>query len=259
MKVFGKRPEKDQIFLKYLRNGATVLAAMRRSGMDWREVQEQMKSNPEFALLCLKSQDDLALSRVLRLSSLAQEAINVLEQAVLSGDRHVALELVKHLSLKGPVAQTNSAARERPSTQFVAGSPRLLIVEDEPPLREFVSERFRHKGFEVVEARSAEEALLGGALADIYAGPPDLDCLLLDVHLPGISGIQIAGMVQENWPDTPIIFMTGDVQKVTEAEAMEKQPIGYVLKPFDFVELEALVQQAVESRPRRITSNRQAG
>src|ERR687884_119905 len=91
-------------------------------------------------------------------------------------------------------AETGQAATQTPA--------RILVVDDETPIRVTMSDMLRRRGYDVVAAASGEEAL-----ALLHQRPFDL--LLLDLRMPGLSGLDIAQRARELHPDAAIIILTG--------------------------------------------------
>ena len=115
----------------------------------------------------------------------------------------------------------------------------LLLVDDDDELRAVVAARFRRLGMRVTEARSGEEALARTAQARF-------DVALLDLHLPGISGIDLLAALKERLPETEAILLTAHSSIETAVQAMKRGAYDYVAKPCRFAELEVLVQKAHE-------------
>jgi CheY-like chemotaxis protein len=88
--------------------------------------------------------------------------------------------------------------------QEFEGSPvRILLVEDDPLIREFVVEALREEGYHVIHAANGEEALA-------WCGRRIVDVLITDVKLPGsVDGWQIAERCREHDPELPVIYATG--------------------------------------------------
>jgi CheY-like chemotaxis protein len=85
-----------------------------------------------------------------------------------------------------------------------AGSARLLLVEDEPIVRELAGDYLREQGYEVLEAEDATGAL------ELFKRMPALDLLITDVGLPnGMNGRQLADVIRETAPALPVLFITG--------------------------------------------------
>jgi CheY-like chemotaxis protein len=80
---------------------------------------------------------------------------------------------------------------------------RVLVVEDDPLIREFVVEALREEGFDVIHAANGEQALA-------WCGRRAADVLVTDVRLPGkVDGWQIAERCREHNPDLPVVYATG--------------------------------------------------
>jgi DNA-binding response OmpR family regulator len=80
---------------------------------------------------------------------------------------------------------------------------RILVVEDDPLIREFVVEALREEGFDVIHAASGEQALA-------WCGRRAADVLVTDIRLPGkVDGWQIAERCREHNPELPVIYATG--------------------------------------------------
>ena len=111
---------------------------------------------------------------------------------------------------------------------------RALIVDDEPAVRELVARHYRRAGYQVVSASSAEEVKTRG-----HTGR-DWDIVVTDIHLPGLSGIELARSLSER--SRSLVLMTGDHDRALAGEALRDLRAGYLLKPFEMVELDALVR-----------------
>lgn len=114
---------------------------------------------------------------------------------------------------------------------------RLLIVDDDEPLRETLSRRFEKQGMQVRTASSAEEALAKLAPCDIA---------LLDLNMPGMNGIELLGHIKESQPEIEAIMLTGHGSIETAIQAMKKGAYDYLIKPFHLPELEIHIQKAFE-------------
>jgi PAS domain S-box-containing protein len=110
------------------------------------------------------------------------------------------------------------------SPERAAEAPRVLLVEDEPSVRDVLSLALARHGFLVTTVGSAEEALP-------MAGEP-FEILLTDVSLPGMNGVQLAAHVRSTRPQTPILLMSGYARE----EFISTSPSGYdwpfIAKPF---------------------------
>ena len=129
-------------------------------------------------------------------------------------------------------------------TQTVAGSPFILVVEDNPVVAELVSRTLRMSGYHVqVVATRAHvlEQLSGG----------DCAAIVLDLGLPGDDGVQIARVVRER-SDVPILMLTGRAGIHERVAGLEAGADDYLVKPFATEELVARLRAVLRrmSKPR---------
>jgi excisionase family DNA binding protein len=116
--------------------------------------------------------------------------------------------------------------------------PLVLVVDDDPRLREFIRINLELEGYAVREASSAEEGL--DALDD---QAPDL--VLLDVMMPGVDGWQMLQRMQEQHGQVPVIMFSGKVDEQSAADATSRGAKGFIGKPFDPQELIERAKQLV--------------
>jgi DNA-binding NtrC family response regulator len=116
---------------------------------------------------------------------------------------------------------------------------RLLIVDDDEQMRQTLVRRFQRQGLAVTAAASAEEAL---------ALPPELrfDVALLDLHLPGLSGLELLGRLKDRQPELEALMLTAHGSIETAIGAMKRGAYDYLTKPFHLPELEVHIQKAYE-------------
>ncbi len=107
-----------------------------------------------------------------------------------------------------------------------ARSGSVLLVEDEAGIRELVERVLTRGGFDVLTASSGDEAV---ALAAELDGPVDL--LVSDVVMPGMSGQQLAHVLQERWPGLLVVLMSGNIDASAIAELREGSA-AFLAKPF---------------------------
>lgn len=117
---------------------------------------------------------------------------------------------------------------------------RILVVEDEAPVRELVARHLERKGYDVAQASDAEQVLLR-----MSRDREPFDLVLTDVHLPGLSGVELLRLLLTHSPLRPVIMITGDSDEKLARKALSYGAAGYLLKPFQLFELEASVEQAV--------------
>ena len=118
---------------------------------------------------------------------------------------------------------------------------RILIVDDEEVLRDVLDAVLRREGFEVISAASGEEAL------NVLDGE-EVDLMILDIMLPGISGIDTLRSVRISNPDLPVIIITAFSSIDGAIEAMKHGAYHYIPKPFKNEEVVITVNKALEQR-----------
>ncbi|MDN5789529.1 MAG: response regulator transcription factor [Micrococcales bacterium] len=119
------------------------------------------------------------------------------------------------------------------STQ--APEARLLVVEDEPNIRELLATSLRFAGFEVVTAGDG-----ASALASADADPPDL--IVLDVMLPDIDGFEITRRFRASGRQQPIVFVTARDGLNDKIQGLTVGGDDYVTKPFSLEEVIARIR-----------------
>ena len=82
-------------------------------------------------------------------------------------------------------------------------STRVMVVDDEPMVRRFVSAALSRSGYDVVDAETPEQAAL------IMRGNSHFDLLVTDVVMPNVNGCELASRVLETQPDLRVLFMSG--------------------------------------------------
>lgn len=117
---------------------------------------------------------------------------------------------------------------------------RVLVVEDDVAVRELMETHLRKRRFEVQWVESGE-ALLG----QLRERTLDYDLALVDVHLPGMSGVALTRLLLAARPLSAVLIITGDDDAALAREALSAGATGYLLKPFQLFELDAAVSQAV--------------
>jgi DNA-binding NtrC family response regulator len=116
---------------------------------------------------------------------------------------------------------------------------KLLIVDDDDDLRDDLVQLFRKQGHDVTAAVSGEDGLNKAAHARF-------DVALLDLHLPGISGIEVLTKLKEQQPELEALMLTAHSSIETAVEAMRRGAYDYITKPFRAADLEVHVQKAFE-------------
>jgi DNA-binding NtrC family response regulator len=121
---------------------------------------------------------------------------------------------------------------------------KVLIVDDEPSIREVLRLSLRRSGWDSTTAESFGEA---ARLLD----REEFDLVLTDLQLPDGDGIEILRMTREHWPETPVIVITAHGSADTAVAAMKLGAHDYLTKPFDIDELSIRIRQAFDGRALR--------
>jgi two-component system response regulator PilR (NtrC family) len=125
----------------------------------------------------------------------------------------------------------------------MAGRGSVLVVDDEPGLREMLSILFRREGYDVTAApgfAAAREALRNA--------PEPYAVVLADLMMPDGSGLDVVTLAKQVAPSTEVIMMTAHSTLETAIDAMKRGAYDFVTKPFATSELRALVAKAFEKR-----------
>ncbi|HEY1939851.1 MAG TPA: response regulator [Candidatus Angelobacter sp.] len=127
-------------------------------------------------------------------------------------------------------------------------NPIVFVVDDEPAITRALSRLITTFGFQCMTFSSAQEFL--------QAELPDAPgCLVLDVFLPGLTGLELQQKLAETKLDLPIIFMTAQPEVAISVQAMKAGAIEFLSKPFGEHELLPAIQRGIErhcsSRRRR--------
>jgi len=119
----------------------------------------------------------------------------------------------------------------------------IAIVDDDPSVREGLSSLIRSAGLRVETFVSAQE-FLDRPVAEAPS------CLVLDLQLPGLSGLDLQKKMAEAGLEIPIVFLTGHGDIPASVQAMKAGAVEFLTKPFDEQDLLRAIQEAVE-RDRR--------
>ena len=110
-------------------------------------------------------------------------------------------------------------------TDMMAQPTLVIVVDDNAGLLKSVARLFAHHGIDSRTFASAEELIESG-------GTQTAACLLLDIHLGGISGIELQRRLAASGSKCPVIFMTANDDEATRNQAADAGCIAYLRKPF---------------------------
>ena len=114
------------------------------------------------------------------------------------------------------------------STSRLVKQARIMLVDDDEQVLASTTKILESSGHSVVGFQSPTDAL--HSLTEM--GKNDFDCLILDISMPEMSGVEMAEVVLEWYPGTPIIFISGYSGKIDVSTALRKHSIDFLLKPF---------------------------
>ena len=115
----------------------------------------------------------------------------------------------------------------------------VFIVDDDEAVRDSLATLLDSRGYRTQSFPSAE------TFVDFLKTPPSAGCLLLDVNLPGASGLSLLRRMSEKFPDMPVLMITGMGQVAVAVEAMKAGALDFLEKPLDPDRLFALVDRAL--------------
>ncbi len=123
---------------------------------------------------------------------------------------------------------------------------RVLLVDDEEDFVSALSERLSLRGHDVLTATSAADALS-------IVENNTLDAAVLDVMMPGITGLELLARINELHPELPVLILTGHGATRDGIEAMRLGAFDFMIKPVDIDELIKRLREAVTAARRNVS------
>ncbi len=120
--------------------------------------------------------------------------------------------------------------------------PKILIVEDQSDIANGLEINFKKEGYSVIKAATGEQAL-----KLVTEQNPDL--IILDIMLPGISGLDVCRELRQKAIETPIIMLTAKGDEIDRVVGLELGADDYMTKPFSLRELLARVRVRLRRQP----------
>lgn len=114
----------------------------------------------------------------------------------------------------------------------------VAVVDDDPSMLKAARDLLDAHGLTASVFTSAEEFLASGVA-------PEVDCLLLDIHLGGLSGIELRKQLKSSRPGLPVIFMTGLDDEAMRQQAVQAGCVTCLRKPFPARQLIDAIEKAV--------------
>jgi DNA-binding NtrC family response regulator len=123
----------------------------------------------------------------------------------------------------------------------MANRIRILVVDDEPPFLDALSQRLVLRGFEVIKAANGQEALEAARTAEF-------DLILLDLKMPGMDGKEVLQILKKEHRQTEVIILTGHGSLDSAAECTKLGAFGYIPKPYELEDLIRVLKDAYVAR-----------
>ncbi|WP_373212234.1 response regulator transcription factor [Ruminococcus sp. 5_1_39BFAA] len=128
---------------------------------------------------------------------------------------------------------------------------KILFLEDEPTIREVLTEYMRMKNYQVTTASDGEEAL--EYLKN--SGARAFDMAILDIMVPKVSGIEVLKSIRKSQPEMPVIMLTALGDEKTQLEAFNEYADDYVIKPVSPIillkRMETILRRVKREKPER--------
>jgi len=138
-----------------------------------------------------------------------------------------------------------SQERARPRLNAPSGKAVVVVIDDDVSVRESLELLIASAGWQPATYSSAKDFL------DSYPAEPP-SCLVLDVNLPGLTGLELQGMLSSHGRRVPIIFVTGFGDVPMTVRAMKAGAVEFLTKPIDTTALLAAIGSAVEQSVARV-------
>jgi two-component system KDP operon response regulator KdpE len=120
---------------------------------------------------------------------------------------------------------------------MTAAPLKVLVVDDEPPIRKLLRTGLGTQGYQTIDAPDAKAAL------DLMTDKPDL--VILDLGLPDMEGLELLRQIRARREDLPVVVLSSRGDEVAKVEALDQGADDYVTKPFGMEELLARIRAAL--------------
>ncbi|MEW6063919.1 MAG: response regulator [Bacillota bacterium] len=116
----------------------------------------------------------------------------------------------------------------------------ILIIDDELEMHWALEKALQQEGYEILKAASGTEGL------QILASQ-EVSIVLLDYKMPGMTGLEALEQIRKQWPDLPVIFMTGYSSIPTATDSIAKGTTAYVSKPFRLDDIKETIKRVLST------------
>ena len=136
----------------------------------------------------------------------------------------------------------NESPPERAAAHDIRGGETLLLVEDQAEVRKLAVEALRHYGYRVIEAANGDEALAE------CGGTENIQLLITDVVMPGLSGPELASRIANAWPGKlKVLYISGYTENLIAHEGVLDRGIAFLQKPFTASALAQKVREVLDN------------
>jgi CheY-like chemotaxis protein len=143
-------------------------------------------------------------------------------------------------------AKAEPAGPGTPVGPALEGYETVLIVDDEPPIRDVMRAMLSFRGYQVVEAVDGEEAL-----ERLRTLPGRIDLVLLDLQMPRMNGWDTMDKMKQTCPELPVLLLSGGVSDPPGDGSALSRSAGVLRKPFASSELLRAVRRVLDATPRK--------
>ena len=137
-----------------------------------------------------------------------------------------------------PYGTAHCLAMESPTGRMAKARLLLSVVDDDESVRESLPGLLGELGFTVRTFSSARDFLSSGCV-------DETNCLILDIAMPGMSGVELQRELERRGKEVPIIFITGQRDETVRARVLKQGAAGFLLKPFSDADLLAAIKTAL--------------
>jgi CheY-like chemotaxis protein len=156
-----------------------------------------------------------------------------------------------HLPLKGPAVERGVAAR---SSVLEAGTGTVLVVDDEPMVLAFIEEALKKLGYKVLTVVDGQQA------CEVYSSHADqIDMVLLDMVMPGSTGLEVCRRLRGINPKVKVILSSGYSSGDVAREARLAGALGFIGKPYSLEELSSALHRPESLSARSSTEDPDSG
>ena len=161
--------------------------------------------------------------------------------SVVGSGTSFSIYLPAHTAQAEAIVETKAPVIETSDNQAARGSGVILLVEDEAPVRAFASRALRMRGYTVIEADCAEEAL-----ETLQDSELDVDLFVSDVIMPGMDGPTWVSEALKHRPNVKVVFVSGYAEDHFSEQQARIPNSVFLPKPFSLSELTATVQNQLQ-------------